>query len=77
MFQNVFVVGMYLRVLKRGKLIIVTAYDRLIFRTHNYLNYMRLEKCENVCCIKSPNCRISIYFQNKMQNGKIYLHILH
>lgn len=74
LFQSVFVVVMNLRVLKHDNLVIVTAYERFISRTLISLNYMRLERCENVCCIMPPNCRISIYFQNEMQKRKIYLY---
>lgn len=74
LFQSVFVVGMNLRVLKHDKLGIVTAYERFSSRTLISLNHMRPERCENVCCIKSPHCRISIYFQNEMLKRKINLY---
>lgn len=77
LFQSVFVVGMNLRVLEHDKLVIVTAYERFISRTLISFKYMRLERCENVCCMKSPNCRMSIYFQNEMQKNKFTCIILH
>lgn len=74
MFQSVFLVGMNLSILKHDKLVFVTAYERFISRSLISLNYMRRERCENVCCIKSPNCRISIYVQNEIQKRKICLY---
>lgn len=74
LFLCVFMAGMNLRVLKHDELVIVPVYERFISRTLISLSYMRLERCENVCCIKSPNCEISTYFQNGMQKRKIYLY---
>lgn len=55
-FQSVFVTGMNLKVLISEKLIIVNPYEQFWSRTLISLK---------ICYIKSPNCRISIYFQNE------------
>lgn len=55
-FQSVFVTGMNLKVLESEKLIIVNPYEKFWSRTLISLK---------ICYIKSPNCRISIYFQNE------------